>query len=139
MTQVDFYVLKETAPRARLLFVCRLLEKVFHLGQRGFVQLASETEVHALDELLWTFRDGSFLPHAPATSNQGEPLLLGCSEEPVADCQLLVNLVPVVPEFFSRFERVAEVVDADPETRARGRERFRFYKDRGYPVEVHNL
>lgn len=139
MTQVDFYVLPDATPRGRTLFVCRLAEKVFGLGQRSFVHLASADEARELDELMWTFRDRSFLPHALVDSGNGEPVLLGCGQEPATDCHLLINLAPEVPAFFSRFERVAEVVDADPQIRAQGRERFRFYKDRGYPLETHAL
>lgn len=139
MTQVDFYVLPDATPRSRVLFTCRLAEKVFGLGQRSFVHLASDTEAHELDELMWTFRDRSFLPHALAGADKGEPVLLGCNREPAGEFHLLINLALEVPAFFSRFERVAEIVDADPQIRARGRERFRFYKDRGYPLETHTL
>lgn len=139
MTQIDFYVLPDTTPRGRALFVCRLAEKVFHLGQRSFIHLASEREARELDELLWTFRDRSFLPHALAAAADDVPVVLGCGPEPAADCKLLINMTSAVPGFFSRFERVAEVVDADPQIRAQGRERFRFYKDRGYAVETHQL
>lgn len=139
MTQIDFYILPDTTPRSRALFTCRLAEKVFGLGQRSFVHLASEPEARVLDELMWTFRDRSFLPHALASDGHGEPVLIGCSQDPSGEFQLLINLAPEVPVFFSRFERVAEVVDADPQIRARGRERFRFYKDRGYPLATHTL
>lgn len=139
MTQVDFYILPDTKPRGCALFACKLAEKVFGLGQRSFVYLASETEARELDELMWTFRDRSFLPHALADAGTDVPVLLGCGQEPAMDCHLLINLASEVPAFFSRFERVAEVVDADPQIRAHGRERFRFYKDRGYPLETHTL
>ena len=139
MTQVDFYVLPDASPRGRPLFVCRLAEKVFGLGQRSFVHLASDTEARDLDDLMWTFRDRSFLPHALIDGGNDEPVLLGCGQEPTGEFHLLINLAPEVPGFFSRFQRVAEVVDADPQIRAQGRERFRFYKDRGYLLETHNL
>lgn len=140
MTQVDFYVLPDVSPRGRSLFVCRLAEKVFGLGERSFVHLASEHDARELDELMWTFRDRSFLPHALAAAGEEDvPVLLGCGQEPTADRHLLINLTSAVPTFFSRFARVAEIVDADPQIRAQGRERFRFYKDRGYPLETHSL
>ena len=139
MTQVDFYVLPDASPRGRALFVCRLAEKVFGLGQRSFVHLASDDAARELDDLMWTFRDRSFLPHARVDDGSDLPVLLGCGQEPAGEFHLLINLAPEVPGFFSRFKRVAEVVDADPQIRAQGRERFRFYKDRGYPLETHNL
>ena len=59
--------------------------------------------------------------------------------QPTTHTDLLINLAAEVPTFFSRFERVAEVVDTDAARRNQARERFRFYRDRGYAVETHNM
>ena len=49
----------------------------------------------------------------------------------------LINLASGIPTFFGRFPRVAEViVEAN---RAAGRERYRFYRDRGFPLFDHRL
>ena len=139
MTQVDFYILEETAPRARALFACRLTEKAFGLGHRVYLHTTSEGATRELDELLWTFRDRSFLPHSLVDSGEDAPVLIGHEGEPVGPFHLLVNLGAEVPGFFVRFERVAEVVDGDEGQKARGRERFRFYKERGIAPETHKL
>ncbi len=139
VTQVDFYVLPDAAPRGRALFTCKLTEKAFGLGHRVFVHLSSEEEARELDELLWTFRDRSFLPHGLAAESTGMPICIGFGREPGEEFHLLINLASEVPHFFSRFERVAEVVNADVGIREHGRQRFRFYKDRGYPLETHKL
>jgi DNA polymerase-3 subunit chi len=139
MTQVDFYVLPDAASRGRMLFACRLAEKAFGLGHRVFVQAESEGEARELDDLMWTFRDRSFLPHCLAGQDESAAVHIGYGAEPADGFHLLVNLGSQVPGFFSRFERVAEVIDADESRRAQGRERFRFYKDRGYPLETHKL
>lgn len=139
MTQVDFYILAESAPRARMLFACRLAEKAFGLGHRVFVHAGSEGEARELDDLMWTFRDGSFLPHGLSGEAAEAPVHIGAGAEPGQGFHLLINLGAEVPGFFSRFERVAEVVDGGEAGKARGRERFRFYKDRGYPLETHKL
>ncbi len=52
---------------------------------------------------------------------------------------MLVNLGATTPAFFSRFERLIEVVEANDDERASARERWRFYKDRGYAVQGHDL
>lgn len=139
MTQVDFYVLPDATSRGRTLFVCRLAEKAFGLGHRVFVHLPSTDEARELDQLMWTFRDRSFLPHCLAGSDADAAVHIGTGSEPAGDFHLLVNLAQDVPAFFSRFERVAEVVNAEPAVREAGRGRFRFYKDRGYPLETHSL
>ncbi|MGH8398003.1 MAG: DNA polymerase III subunit chi [Gammaproteobacteria bacterium] len=139
MTQIDYYILPDTTPRGRTLFTCKLAEKAFGLGHRSFVHLASEIEARELDDLMWTFRDRSFLPHCLAGQETPAPICLGFGQEPAKDFHLLINLSSEVPRFFSRFERVAEVLDADAQIRDLGRERFRYYKDRGYPLETHKL
>ncbi len=52
---------------------------------------------------------------------------------------MLINLADEVPDFFSRFERVAELIDRDPAVRTAGRNRFRLYRDRGYTLNTHNI
>jgi DNA polymerase-3 subunit chi len=95
-----------------------------------------------LDELLWTFSQGSFVPHAvyknPADA-ESNPVLIGHNEPPAEYHDVLVSLAPEVPPWFSRFARVAELVAPDEAEKARARERFRFYRERGYPLESHNL
>jgi DNA polymerase III subunit chi len=139
MTQVDFYILEGDGPRGRALFVCRLADKVAGMGHKVFVQAQSEEAARELDELMWTYSDKSFLPHCLAGADPEAAVHIGHGAEPAGDFHLLINLGAEVPGFFSRFERVAEVVDGDETRKTQGRERFRFYKDRGYPLKTNNL
>ena len=66
-------------------------------------------------------------------------MLLGHDEAPADRTDLLINLGAEVPLFFSRFERVAEIVSGENEDRALARDRFRFYRDRGYSLNTHRL
>ncbi len=124
-------------------FVCRLIEKAFGLGNDVFVHTPSENEARRLDELLWTFRQGSFVPHEivtePGALDDACPVLLGYGAEPQGKRSVLVNLHDEVPVFFSRFERVLEVLGDDDTQRATGRTRYSFYRDRGYPLEYHRV
>ena len=140
MTRVDFYVLSSSSDNARLNFTCRLTEKVFNLGQRVFIHSPSQQLTSKLDDLLWTFKAGAFVPHAPIDQAAGEPVVLSHDAEPKdADWDVLVNLSSEVPDFFSRYHRVAEVIDKDAGRRDAGRERFRFYRERGYEIHTHNV
>jgi DNA polymerase-3 subunit chi len=58
---------------------------------------------------------------------------------PVDDRDLMVNLGSLTPPGFARFERLIELVSGMDEDRAAGRARWRFYRDRGYPIETHDL
>ena len=141
MTQVDFYISDSDAADARLKLACKIVDKARELDHHVFVHVASDDEALRLDELLWTFSQGSFIPHrivreTPAQA-PAEPVLIGVNQAPgPGRWEVLVNLAPDVPEFFSRYERVAEVVDADAQRRAQSRERYRFYRDRGYKLNT---
>jgi DNA polymerase-3 subunit chi len=141
MTQVDFYILKDSQPAAQALLTCRLSEKAFKQGHQVFINTASGQQLKQLDDMLWTFRDGSFLPHGvyEEDTDSTHPVLLGHDVEPDGPSDVLVNLSNEVPAFFSRFNRVAELVGGDEAQRAAARQRYRFYKDRGYTLNTHNL
>ncbi len=141
MTEVDFYILKDKAPQAGMQFACRLAEKIFKDGHQVYINTTSGQQLKQLDDLLWTFRQGSFLPHAVCTGNKPEatPILLGHAIEPDGPSDVLVNLAEDIPAFFSRFSRVTELVSGHDTHRETARARFRFYKDRGYTVRSHQL
>jgi len=141
MTRIDFYILPGETPAARDLLSCRLAEKACKKGHKVYLHADSAAHALRLDELLWTFRAGSFLPHAlthddpdPAT-----PILIGSGAEapPVRD--VLINLAAAVPPFFGQFERVAEIVDQAADVKQAGRERFRHYREQGCQPESHTI
>ena len=141
MTRIDFYVLSSQGDDARLNFACRLTDKAFGLGQHVFLHAGDDLQARRLDDMLWTFKAGSFVPHALADArSEPEPVQIGSGSEPAnAQWDVLINLAHEVPEFFSRYQRVAEVIDEQPERRSQGRDRYRFYKERGYQIHTHNM
>ncbi len=141
MTKVDFYLLGNGGD-SRELFACRLTEKAWRLGHRVYLFTPDPPAALELDNLLWTFSQGSFVPHTVyknAADAEANPVLIGHDEPPADIHDVLVSLAPDVPPWFSRFARVAELVGADESEKARARERFRFYRERGYALETHNL
>lgn len=143
MTRIDFYILPVAEPHGALSFACRLAEKAFLGGHRVYLHGASETQAQALDELLWTFREGSFVPHerlgVDAVPAADCPVAVGSGADPGEHHDVLVNLGEDIPAFFARFERVAEIVLNDPAARAESRRRWAFYKDRGYALQHHDM
>jgi len=143
MSRVDFYVLSEEGSDTRLKFACRLAEKAVDQGQRVYVQTASSTEAQRLDEMLWTFSDRSFLAHEIAdgapVSHERVMVMLGEIEAPPTHRQLLINLTESLPANVDAYERIAEIVDVDPERKRVSRERYKQYRERGCALESHNL
>lgn len=143
MTRIDFYVLNGSDAAARYELIARLSEKAAGRKQNVFVFSEDHEELAALDDTLWNFRPVSFVPHAlidnPVSSLvDADPVQLS-SAEPGFDRQVLINLSPSVPPFFSRFERALEIVNDDPSVRDPGRDRYRFYQQRGYPLKHHKM
>ncbi len=52
---------------------------------------------------------------------------------------VLINMTDEQPLFFSQFERVAEIIDERDESKQAGRERFQFYKQRGYELDTFHV
>jgi DNA polymerase-3 subunit chi len=144
VTQVDFYILDSDSDDARLRLACKIVDKATQLDNHVFIHSSSDDEARQIDELLWTFSQGSFIPHRivreTLTEAPLEPVLIGVNQPPAPGrWDVLINLAPEVPEFFSRYERVAEVVDGNATRRERSRERYRFYRDRGYKLNTHQV
>lgn len=139
--RVDFYVLETADAEARLHFACRLAEKVYRLGQRVHLHAGSQAEAVRLDELLWTFRQGSFVPHELAAegTTPGSPVTIGHGGSEPPPAGLLVNLGSGEPGFATRYARVAEIIDASPGVREQGRERFRSYRQQGCEITTHTI
>jgi DNA polymerase III subunit chi len=140
--RVDFYVLKSAAARQRWTFACRLTEKAYLKDLKIVIVSDTLADAQALDELLWTFNERSFIPHKVCLDEQSvDPAtavhLTVETALPAAD--LLVNLSQRLPPQFQRYGRIAEVIDADEERRRQGRERFKAYRDLKLPLETHQI
>jgi DNA polymerase III subunit chi len=144
VTQVDFYILENDSEDARLRLACRIVDKATQQDQHVFINSSSDVEAQTLDELLWTFSQGSFIPHKivrhAVDAPPRERVVIGLNQPPVGErWDVLINLAADVPDFFSRYERVAEVVDGNAARREQSRERYRFYRDRGYRLNTHQV
>ena len=78
-------------------------------------------------------------PSSGRASVNDVPIEIGHNSEPAGGQQVLINLAANVPLFFSRFRRMLEIISADTEHRLSGRQRYLFYRDRGYPLKHHHL
>jgi DNA polymerase-3 subunit chi len=145
--RVDFYVSAEAGEGTRLRLACRVVEKAYHARQRVLVWTDDAALLPRFDEMLWTFGDGSFVPHdlvtragagcvAPVALTTGPLPAPAFMEDPGP---VLVNLGESMPPSFERFPRIAEFLDARPEVRSAGRERFKAYRARSIEPQTHNV
>lgn len=137
MTRIDFY----THVRDKWQVAVQLVGKAWEKKQTVWIRVENEPMANHLDTLLWTHPPGGFVPHCRADHElAGEtPVLIDAwNREPVSH-QLLINLCPDLPEYFSRFERLIEIVGLEDEDRQKARDRFVYYRDRGFDLHSHNL
>ncbi|MEL0082395.1 MAG: DNA polymerase III subunit chi [Gammaproteobacteria bacterium] len=148
MTKVDFYLLENENRNGLLRFACQLTEKIYGLGHRVHLHTGNSQIAERLDQLLWTFSELAFLPHERVSSEQltepapAAPITIGTAgdaSDPLFCEDVLINLSDEVPLWFSRFARVAEFVAGDDQDRTSARERYRFYRDRGYNLDTHQI
>ncbi len=142
MARVDFYVLAQAGEPSRHAFACRLAEKAYRLDNSVHIHANDEADARRLDDLLWTFRDGSFVPHhllGGDRSGMPSPVTIGYGTMAIESRDLLINLCDQIPSFAKGFPRVAELVTSDEECRQSSRQRFKHYRDQGHTIETHNV
>jgi DNA polymerase-3 subunit chi len=139
MSRVDFYVLENAAASARERFACKLAEKAYKLGHRIVVRAADDQHKRQLDELLWTFRPGSFVPHGTDPADANTPVLIATQLDADLHYDVLINLNKDLPPATKNFERIAEVIDQTDEVKTGGRHRFKQYREQGLDVSSHRI
>ena len=139
MTQVDFYVLDRVDEQARNLLACKLAEKAWRLQNSIHIQAMTRADAEKLDELLWTFRDGSFVPHELSGGDTAAPVTIGYGEAEVEPRDLLITLCDDIPPFADAFPRIAELVSGDEDCRKKSRQRYATYRDKGYKLDTHKI
>ena len=103
-----------------------------------YIHTDSEVTTEQMDDLLWSWNEDSFIPHGIAPDKEVR-VEIGHDYEPIEHCDYLINLSNERPAFFGRFKRMAEILDQNQEILTKGRDRYRFYQDRGYHLDYHKL
>jgi DNA polymerase-3 subunit chi len=140
-TRVDFYILAASKPASRLQFACRLTAKAYSLNNRVYAHASSPAEAEQLDKLLWTFKQGSFIPHEALGENEAEraPVRIGTPDRFENEGELLINLTDTAPDFATNYTRVVEIVDGQEASRLSGRTRFKQYRTMGLEPVTHQI
>lgn len=128
MTNVQFYHLT-TTPLERAL--PKLLEKAVAGGFKTLLVAESEEYAERLNELLWTYDAGSFLPHGSTAEPNPElqPVLISASMEPVNGANLLMVTNGTIPENKEQFGRIIDIFDgSNPQIVEKARARWTSYK-----------
>lgn len=133
MTEISFYILASESLEERYRFACRLIEKVYHRGQFCDVLLDNDENCAFFDDLLWTFRAGSFIPHErynnqPFNAQVKQVFLRTPTSSPQNTHTLLCNLSAQLPKDWQTATRILEILDNSQSSKIAGRQRYTIYK-----------
>jgi DNA polymerase III subunit chi len=137
VTKVDFY----TGANDKLHTACQLSHKALQNGLRVLLHTPDEATTELLDQLLWQHPAVAFIPHCRFGDDAAAemPVIIAHQREPFPHSEVLISLHTTCLPFFSRFERVIEIVSQDAEDARLGRERYGYYRERGYEMRHFDL
>lgn len=148
MTRIDFHF---NVPDKEL-YLCRLIRKIYRAKQKAVIYHPDQAVLERLDDALWSFSETDFIPHVILSELQLsqlgevdpdteplEPVVLVSTDIKAPHCEVLVNVSNQSPNFFSRFDRLIELVHIDEKDREQARSRWRWYKERGYEINTFNV
>jgi DNA polymerase-3 subunit chi len=133
MTRVEFIRL-ERPEKARHL--CELAEEFYLAGQRVLVVVEDDNQGVTLDQFMWTWKKGSFLPHAYDNGTVeciDEPVVITTGEDNANGAQVLIAGRPCALVFARQFQTVIDFAETfDDARREAARQRFRAFREAGY-------
>ncbi len=142
MPEVTFYILRSESQQAREQFACKLIEKAYRNGQYSFVLTDAPPQSQRMDDALWAFRAGSFVPHEILQHKVPEieqTCLIGHDEIPQPWQKLIVNLSSQAPVNFQQAERIIEVLDNSEQCKQQGRLRYKQYQLASLDITTHKI
>ncbi len=142
MAEVSYYILPSESLQDRYQFACKLIEKAYRSGQFCYVVTDSAEQSWIIDNLLWTFRAGSFIPHQIYTGKHPDiekVILIGSLAAPEKWQKTLFNLSSHYPNIGLQTERILEILDNSETTKAAGRKRYRQYQQSNMKITTHKV
>lgn len=142
MPAIDFYILETTSEQDRYQFACKLAEKIFRQKQKAFFLTPSIEDSKNLDNLLWSFRPSSFIPHQiiqNSTHSLFDQILISNQDIPGSWSGILVNLTQELAPNIKKLSRIIEIIDNNEVSLTKGRQRYRHYKKMNLSPDTHKI
>jgi DNA polymerase-3 subunit chi len=137
MTRIDFYFNVEDKFR----HVAELAQHAVSRQRHLYIYTSGMQEAARLESILWSHPPTGFLPHCRSDHalSAETPIIIDWQGQNLLHDDVLINLTPEHPPFFSRFKGLIEIVGREEDDRSAARTRFRFYRDRGYEIKSHDV
>ncbi|MEK6731284.1 MAG: DNA polymerase III subunit chi [Pseudomonadota bacterium] len=137
----DFYLIPANTVTEQWKTACRLLAKAFEQKQDAYVHVSDAEAAQQFNELLWTFRDISFVPHQLALESTeiDAPIKIGYQTPTADEHNILVNLTDTIPDFAAIFDRIIEIIPQEKTAEINARKRYKIYQQNGRDLHTHDL
>lgn len=141
MPKVNFYLLKQGESTEQYVFACRLCEKILSQKLKAYIHTDTQEQANYLDDLLWSYRPESFLPHCVIDTELDEEvsIVIGYADKYQQGFDVLINLSQSIPEFHAEFPRIVEIIPASEEAKTQGRVRWKQYKEADCDLDTHDV
>jgi len=136
MTKIRFYT-DVTDPPA---LIQHLVSQALSRQRSVTIYVPDREQAQRLGDQLWQQTADSFWPNALADTEYAAltPVQLAWQPEQIRQDDLLFNCQAALPKFFSRFRHVFELIGTEEADKIAGRQRWAFYRDRGYEIQHMN-
>jgi DNA polymerase-3 subunit chi len=131
MTYIDFYFNVEN----KFNKIHEIIEREIVRKRKIFIHVDDLSGAKALSDFLYTASLASFLPHSIGHYEEMTPIHIDWNHKFVSD-DFMINLKSEILPSFSRYLRLIEIVSQNEEDKKTARDRLKFYRDRGYEIQL---
>ncbi len=112
-------------------YICEITEKFFNLGRQVHIFTNDKKEARFLDQLLWTWKQDSFIPHGLAEENEEPEAVQICTGTLPSDgAEALILYDPLSPEAFASYSVIVDFAETyDKQKLNAGRTRYKQIRD----------
>lgn len=126
----------------KLRVVCDVIENEFSHGKKVVINVADEEEGKTLDNMLWSWKQSSFIPHnysSLLTDSKKDPVIITTDINDSINYDTLILVCPTEVENFSNFKTVIDFAEKyNPTKLESDRKRYKLYRDKKYKLESIN-
>jgi len=131
MTYIDFYFNVEN----KFNKIHEIIEREIVRKRKIFIHVDDLNGAKALSDFLYTASLASFFPHSIGHYEEMTPIHIDWDHKFVSD-DFMINLKSEILPSFSRYLRLIEIVSQNEEDKKTARDRLKFYRDRGYEIQL---
>lgn len=138
-TRADFYILQHDSLDAKWLLSCQVAEKALKNGLKTFIQTKDSADAQRLDDLLWSFKDTSFVPHSLlGDANNLAPILIG-ENAGSQRFDAVINVSDTTINNATAYSRIFEIVANNESSAQFARDRFKIYRGHDFELHTHKI